>query len=163
ETWKECWCGLRRGRCRSGFRRDEMVLGSVRSRVCLGEVRSEAGRLSPKRVPGLSADQDARPAAETVSPRTGLRRSVQGEGGGEFIVAPDVVAAGLDSLRLTEAWLPRLEGVGQRRLVAVQDGMAVGDVRGLLGPAVGVFVGGTVPWKLATMRAWGRLARERGA
>jgi hypothetical protein len=78
----------------------------------------------------------------------------------EFIVAPDIVAAGLDSLRLTAEWLPRLAGVGRRRLVAVQDGMTAADVRPYLSPTVGIFVGGSTAWKLATMRLWGVLARE---
>lgn len=81
----------------------------------------------------------------------------------DFVTAPDVVAGGLGSLRLSEAWLPRLEHLGRLLLVPVQDGMAAEDVRPLLGPGVGVFVGGTTDWKLATMGAWARLARERGA
>lgn len=81
----------------------------------------------------------------------------------DFVVAPDVVASGLASLRLTEAWLPRRVGVARRRLVAVQDGMTTADVRPMLGPSVGIFVGGSTAWKLSTMRAWGELARERGA
>lgn len=83
--------------------------------------------------------------------------------GADFVVAPDIVAGGLDSLRLTEAWLPRRASVARIRLVAVQDGMSADDVRPLLGPAVGIFVGGSTAWKLWTMRAWGMLARERGA
>lgn len=83
--------------------------------------------------------------------------------GADFIVAPDIVAGGLTSLRLTERWLPRLDGIGRWRLVAVQDGMAADDVRPLLGHGVGIFVGGSTPWKLATVRAWGRLAAETGA
>jgi hypothetical protein len=67
---------------------------------------------------------------------------------------------GLRSLRLSERWLFKLPG---RRLIAVQDGMSPTDVAPLLGPTVGVFVGGTTPFKLATMAAWGLLARERGA
>lgn len=81
----------------------------------------------------------------------------------DFVIAPDIVAGGLASLRRSEEWLPRLEGVGRRRLVPVQDGMDAADVRSLLGSRVGVFVGGSTEWKLATMGAWGRLAREAGA
>lgn len=82
--------------------------------------------------------------------------------GAQFVVVPDVVAGGLESLRLSEAWLPRLEGQGRVRLVPVQDGMVEADVRALLGPRVGIFLGGGTPWKLHTMAAWGALARERG-
>lgn len=80
--------------------------------------------------------------------------------GAQFIVAPDIVAGGLASLRLSEAWLPRLDGIGVRRLLAVQDGMQPSDVRTLLGPKVGIFIGGSVPWKLATMPTWGMLVAE---
>jgi hypothetical protein len=83
--------------------------------------------------------------------------------GAEFIAAPDIVAGGLQSLRLSEQWLPRLDGIGRRRLIPVQDGVQDGDVGPLLGPPVGVFVGGTTPWKLTTMASWARLARERNA
>lgn len=81
----------------------------------------------------------------------------------EFIVAPDIVAAGLTSLAFTLDWLPRLAGVGRRRMIAVQDGMTVADVRPHLSSTVGIFVGGSTEWKLSTMRAWGQLARECGA
>lgn len=82
--------------------------------------------------------------------------------GADFVAVPDIVAGGLGSLRLSEAWLPRLKGVGVPLLIPVQDGMVPADVRPLLGPRVGIFVGGSVPWKLATVRAWGALARELG-
>jgi hypothetical protein len=81
----------------------------------------------------------------------------------DFVVAPDIVAGGLASLRRSEAWLPELDGVGFRRLVPVQDGMQPTDVAPLLGPDVGVFVGGTTDWKLRTLPTWGALARERAA
>jgi hypothetical protein len=88
--------------------------------------------------------------------------------GADFIVAPDIVAGGLASLRLSETWLPRLAPVGARRvLIAVQDGMTAPDVAGLLGPDVGLFVGGSCEaptwWKTTTLPVWGQLARERGA
>jgi hypothetical protein len=51
----------------------------------------------------------------------------------------------------------------QRALLAVQDGMAVDQIRPHLGPDVGVFVGGSTQWKLDTMGTWAALARERGA
>jgi len=90
-----------------------------------------------------------------------FERVVAGLGAGaDFIVAPDIVGAGLASLRLSEEWLPRLDGIGARRLVAVQDGMRPDDVAPLLGPEIGIAVGGSTAWKLDTMRAWGTLARS---
>jgi len=75
--------------------------------------------------------------------------------GADFTVAPDIVAGGLSSLRLSERWLPRLVGAGPV-LLAVQDGMAPCDVAGLLGSGsgVGLFVGGSTRWKWGTLRAW---------
>ena len=81
----------------------------------------------------------------------------------DFIVVPDIVAGGLESLRVSERWLPELDGIGQRRLIAVQDGMTAADVRPLLGPDTGIFVGGSTDFKILTMGRWADLARERGA
>lgn len=83
--------------------------------------------------------------------------------GAEFVVVPDIVAGGLASLAMSLDWLPRLAGVARRRLLAVQDGMSGADIAPHLSPTVGVFVGGSTEWKLATMRAWGQLARRHGA
>lgn len=79
--------------------------------------------------------------------------------GADFVVAPDIVAGGLRSLRLSESWLPRLDGL---RLVPVQNGMTSDHVSPLLGPDVGIFVGGDDEWKDRTMRSWGHLARDVG-
>lgn len=83
--------------------------------------------------------------------------------GADFIVAPDIVTGGIDSLRLSESWLPRLDGIASRRLVPVQDGMIAADVRPILSASVGVFVGGSTDWKLLTMGRWADLARECGS
>ncbi len=80
--------------------------------------------------------------------------------GAQFIVVPDIVCGGLASLRFSESWLPRIDGVGRRRLLAVQNGMVPADVRGLLAADVGIFVGGDTPWKEKTLPLWGDLARE---
>lgn len=92
-----------------------------------------------------------------------FRRAVDLLGAGaEFVVAPDIVCGGLESLRLSEAWLPLLAQSGRRRLVPVQNGMIPADVRGLLGPQIGIFVGGDTAWKEATLPVWGDLARATG-
>jgi hypothetical protein len=81
----------------------------------------------------------------------------------EWIVAPDIVQGGMASHALSSAWIPRLLGETQRVLFAVQDGMENAHVSWLLGPRVGLFVGGSTPWKLATMGRWAKLARDHGA
>ena len=87
--------------------------------------------------------------------------------GADFIVLPDIVMGGLASLALTRLWLKRLRHRkalrGVTLLVAVQNGMEPRHVRRLLGPKVGVFVGGDTDWKEATMAMWAELAHSRGA
>ncbi len=78
----------------------------------------------------------------------------------DWIVAPDIVAGGVSSLRLSEKWLPVLEVLGRPILIAVQDGIAPADVSGLIGGQVGLFVGGSTEWKLDTVLEWGELASE---
>jgi hypothetical protein len=79
----------------------------------------------------------------------------------DFVIAPDVVADGTASLALTRSWVPRLHGKTRQLLVAVQDGMRPADVVDLIGPNVGIFLGGSTEWKLATMALWGAFSAER--
>jgi len=83
--------------------------------------------------------------------------------GADWTVCPDIVGGGRASLALSLEWLPVVLSVCPVALVAVQDGLEAGDVAHLLGPRVGIFVGGTTEWKLATLEKWARLCRERGA
>jgi hypothetical protein len=82
----------------------------------------------------------------------------------DFIVVPDIVAAGLESLRFSLEWLPRLKPlVGNIPLyLAVQNGMTEQDIWPHLGSIQGLFVGGTDPWKKATVGSWVQLAHENG-
>jgi hypothetical protein len=80
----------------------------------------------------------------------------------DWIVLPDIVAGGLPSLRLSMRYLNRCLSLAPLVLIAVQDGMETTDLAALVGTAVGVFLGGSTEWKLATMRAWGEFCAERG-
>ncbi len=80
----------------------------------------------------------------------------------DWIVVPDIVAGGRKSLEFTKRWMPFVAEHTKRPLVAVQDGMSEADVLPLLTPGVGLFLGGSTDWKLATMPAWGRLAAALG-
>jgi hypothetical protein len=82
--------------------------------------------------------------------------------GADWVILPDIVAGGLESLRLSVRWLNRCLSVVPLALLAVQDGMKAADVHGLVGPSVGVFLGGSTEWKLATMREWGEFCLQRG-
>lgn len=79
--------------------------------------------------------------------------------GPDFVVAPDVVAGGLESLAVSLAWCDRLP---EARYLAVQDGMSLDDVDPFLARFAGIFVGGSVPWKLRTGVDWVALAHEHG-
>lgn len=80
--------------------------------------------------------------------------------GADWVVVPDIVLGGQASLELSIGWLPRVLSAAPRALVAVQNGMAPADVRPLLGPSVGIFVGGDTRWKEQTIGLWSALGRE---
>lgn len=81
-------------------------------------------------------------------------------GGADWVVAPDIVGGGQRSLDLTCSWLDYLLSGSRLVLVAVQDGLTPADVRPLLNDRVGLFLGGSTEWKLATAVGWGKLAAE---
>jgi hypothetical protein len=88
-------------------------------------------------------------------------------GGADFIVIPDIVAGGLSSWALTRHWLRELRRDCRLRqvklLMAVQDGMTPDLVQRFVCERIGLFVGGSTEWKLATLRTWAELARRRDA
>ncbi len=89
----------------------------------------------------------------------------------DWIVLPDIVMGGVDSLDLSLTWLRRLRRRVALRdavfLIAVQNGMDDPAIRQRisrwLGPKVGIFVGGDTDWKLETMGLWSKMAHARGA
>jgi len=81
--------------------------------------------------------------------------------GADWIVVPDIVCGGRESLRFSLSWLDEILMVGPPVLLAVQNGMKASDLRHHVGGRVGLFVGGDTAWKEATLPVWGRLARER--
>lgn len=84
-----------------------------------------------------------------------------------FIVVPDIVLGGGASWMLSRAYLRRLRRDrrlrGARLLIAVQDGFAFDMLAPFLSARVGVFVGGSTEWKLATLRDWQALAARCGS
>lgn len=81
----------------------------------------------------------------------------------DFVVIPDIVEGGLESLKLSLQWVEWTLERTRVGLIAVQDGMGDTDILPLIGPRLGVFVGGSTIWKEATMARWSALARSRGA
>lgn len=81
----------------------------------------------------------------------------------DFIVCPDIVAGGRASLEFSLAWRDRLRSAcpGQRVYLVVQDGMTERDLPiGIGCDFNGVFVGGSMPWKLETAQQWVRYAHR---
>lgn len=87
--------------------------------------------------------------------------------GADWIVLPDIVMGGVESLEFSRTWLARLRNrrslSSAKFMLAVQNGSTPGHIRDLIDPRVGIFVGGDTDWKLATMAEWARLARAQGA
>jgi hypothetical protein len=87
----------------------------------------------------------------------------------DFIALPDIVMGGEASLDLSLAWLRWLRRWrslrGVRFMLVVQNGMDEGPmlarIKRVVGPKVGVFVGGDTSWKIATMKFWAEFAHER--
>ncbi len=80
----------------------------------------------------------------------------------DWLVLPDIVAGGLTLLELSCRFLNRCLSVAPQVLIAVQDGMTISDLETLIGPTIGIFLGGSTEWKLATMRYWGDFCYNRG-
>ena len=76
----------------------------------------------------------------------------------EFVVCPDIVAGGLDSLAFSLAWLEKMPR--DDYYLAVQDGMSISDVEPHIHKFKGLFVGGTLKWKLRTSSEWVKLAHN---
>jgi len=83
-----------------------------------------------------------------------------------FVVVPDQVAAGDASLAFSREWRDHVRETlpGVPAYLVVQDGMAPDVVRGALqaGEFDGLFVGGTLEWKLETGAEWVALAHDCG-
>ena len=81
----------------------------------------------------------------------------------DFVVAPDIVAGGLDSMELSIRWAPACNALAPVYL-AVQDGMDSAALERALEQAEfsGVFLGGSMPWKGATGADWVQRAHQRG-
>lgn len=79
----------------------------------------------------------------------------------DFVVVPDMVARGLESLQFSVSWLKFLNGFAPKYL-AVQDGMVISDVTPHLKDFDGLFVGGSSEWKMESGFWWVSLAHALG-
>ena len=95
--------------------------------------------------------------------RDGFAALVEKWGGAaDWTALPDIVAGGIRSLAFSLDWLPWVLEHTPTALLAVQDGMDPHHVEHLLGPRVGIFLGGSTEWKIGTMERWGQLAARTG-
>jgi hypothetical protein len=79
----------------------------------------------------------------------------------DWVVIPDIVAAGEKSLEFSVSWLPKLRHL-RHLLLPIQDNMNAHDVGMILrqNVKVGLFLGGTTAYKLQSMYAWGMVAHS---
>lgn len=79
----------------------------------------------------------------------------------DFIVAPDIVAGGMDSMDFSLSWVDRLRPA--RLALAVQDGIKFESIgRSVANQFAVLFVGGTADWKWQTAAQWVRTAHDHG-
>jgi hypothetical protein len=81
-----------------------------------------------------------------------------------WAVCPDRVATGTESLAFSLAWLDTYASAfpDLSWYLAVQDGMVEADVVPVSSRFAGLFVGGTLPWKIRTGAEWVVTARRLG-
>jgi hypothetical protein len=82
----------------------------------------------------------------------------------DFVVLPDIPNGGDASLKMSLSWLSVAQhhlGDNSKCYLAVQNGMSIRKVESALRVVDGIFVGGTLEWKLATGEAWVQLAHSR--
>lgn len=78
----------------------------------------------------------------------------------DWLVLPDIVAGGLQSLALSLRYINRCRAVAPLVLVAVQDGMTFSDLAPVVGPQIGIFLGGSTEWKISQMAGWGNFCAD---
>jgi hypothetical protein len=79
----------------------------------------------------------------------------------DFVIVPDIVTKGYESLNFSLKWLNRIPAAYDCYL-AVQDGMLPLVIEDHLNLFDGVFVGGSLDWKLKTTPAWVKMAHRHG-
>ena len=153
----------------------DVYVGQTRSRKLIARLRDEGfgectqpTEFPPRRFPYM-LDNGAFSAwkrGETFDSAkwlSALRRVGELAEPPRFAIAPDLVAGGLDSLALSIGWLGEMERARVPAYLAVQDGMTEEEVLPVLRKGfAGVFVGGTLPWKLGTGARWVKIAHEAG-
>jgi hypothetical protein len=76
----------------------------------------------------------------------------------DFVVVPDIVGGGAESLEYSLSWVDRIQGVN--RYLAVQNWMTTTGVGSNISRFEGIFVGGTSEWKEQTAHWWVKFAHK---
>jgi hypothetical protein len=79
----------------------------------------------------------------------------------DFIVAPDIVMGGKESLDFSLSWFEKIPG-GYKTYLAVQDGMATNDVVPCIESFDGVFIGGGIQENVVLLREWVDFSHSHG-
>jgi hypothetical protein len=79
----------------------------------------------------------------------------------DFVIVPDIVAGGYSSLDFSLGWLNKIPA-NYNCYLAVQDGMEMQVIEGYLDLFDGIFVGGSLEWKLRTAYEWVKLVHDHG-
>ena len=151
----------------------KVYVGQTRSRKLIAELsRLGFGEMTqpyeypPRRLPwaldnGAFADHRKGRPVNVQRLLTVARKASAGQKP-DFVVAPDVIAGGRESLRLSVRWRDPIAEMGLRVALVVQDGMTREDVGPHLEKFDVLFVGGSLPWKIRTGASWATFARELG-
>lgn len=151
----------------------KIYIGQTRSRSLIAELSAlgfgeitQRHEIPPRRKPwaldnGAFGDWRAGRAFDAEQFRKALSGSLDVGVRPDFVVVPDRVAAGQESLSMSMAWVEECRRYGSPYLV-VQDGLTVLDISPVDSAFDGIFVGGTLPWKIATGAQWVNYAHQRG-
>lgn len=157
----------------------DVFVGQTRSRKLIAELTSRGwgectnrGETPPRRHPwfldnGAFSDWRSGKAFDAEAFLRDLTSEVVVNKPPVFVVCPDRVATGLESLEFSRVWRDRceLERPDLRYYLAVQDGMTEDDVdsqQRMANSYRGIFVGGSLQWKIRTGAAWVNYGKSRG-
>lgn len=149
-----------------GQTRDPKLISRLRA-LRIGECTCR-GELPPKRSPyfydnGAFSDWQGGRSFNGIQFERDMRRlSYWNIPRADFVVLPDIVGGGSQSLAFSRSYLDGafapFHGYSAPVYLAVQDGMKERDIEPLVPQLDGLFVGGTLEWKLATAPAWVKFA-----
>jgi len=94
--------------------------------------------------------------------RTIREKLPKSDTGPDFITLPDIVAKGKESLQFSMEWHAKLQDLDYPWYFIVQDGMTKEEVESIIKKIDGLFVGGTLKWKIKTGESWTELAHRHG-